>query len=94
MGEERSISLENPGNTGYIHNSAEIVQLWASLVAQRLKHLPAVRETWIQSLGWEDPLEKEMATHSSILAWRILWMEEPHRVAHEGGTAHACIQPL
>ena len=42
------------------------------LVAQRLKRLPTMRETWVQSLGWEDPLEKEMATHSSILAWRIL----------------------
>ena len=50
---------------------------WASLVAQRLKRLPAMRETWVRSLGWEDPLEKEMATHSSILAWRIPWMEEP-----------------
>ena len=49
----------------------------ASLVAQRLKHLPAMWETWVRSLGWEDPLEKEMATHSSILAWRIPWMEEP-----------------
>ena len=49
----------------------------ASLVAQRLKHLPAMRETWVRSLGWEDPLEKEMATHSSILAWRIPWAEEP-----------------
>ena len=49
----------------------------ASLVAQRLKHLPAMWETWVQSLGQEDPLEKEMATHSSILAWRIPWMEEP-----------------
>ena len=48
-----------------------------SLVAQRLKHLPAMRETWVQSLGWEDPLEEEMATHSSILAWRIPWTEEP-----------------
>ena len=48
-----------------------------SLVVQRLKQLPAMRETWVQSLGWEDPLEKEMATHSSILAWRIQWMEEP-----------------
>ena len=46
-----------------------------SLVAQRLKRLPAMWETWVQSLGWEDPLEKEMATHSSILAWRIPWME-------------------
>ena len=43
----------------------------ASLVAQRVKHLPVMRETQVQSLGWEDPLEKEMATHSSILAWRI-----------------------
>ena len=50
---------------------------WASLVAQRLKHLLAMRETWVQSLGREDPLEKEMATHSSILAWSILWTEEP-----------------
>ena len=49
----------------------------ASLVAQRLKCLPAMRETWVRSLGWEDPLEKEMATHSSILAWRIPWTEEP-----------------
>ena len=48
-----------------------------SLVAQRLKRLPAMRETQVQSLGWEDPLEKEMATHSSILAWRIPWTEEP-----------------
>ena len=50
--------------------------IWTSLVAQLLKNLPAVRETWVRSLGWEDPLEKEMATHSSILAWRILWTEE------------------
>ena len=46
------------------------------LVAQTLKRLPAMRETWVRSLGREDPLEKEMATHSSILAWRIPWMEE------------------
>ena len=44
-------------------------------MAQRIKHLPAVRETQVRSLGWEDPLEKEMATHSSILAWRIPWIE-------------------
>ena len=43
---------------------------WASLVAQRLKHLPAMWETQVLSLGWEDPLEKEMATYSSILAWK------------------------
>ena len=46
-------------------------------MAQRLKRLPAVRETWVRSLGWEDPLEKEMTTHSSILAWRILKTEMP-----------------
>ena len=48
----------------------------ASLVVQRLKRLPAMWETWVRSLGLEDPLEKEMATHSSILAWRIPWTEE------------------
>ena len=42
-----------------------------------VKRLPAMWETWVQSLGWEDPLEKEMATHSSILAWKIPWIEEP-----------------
>ena len=51
--------------------------IWASLVAQSLKRLPAMKEPWVQSLGREDPLEKEMATHSSILAWRIPWTEEP-----------------
>ena len=50
---------------------------WAFLVAQTVKNLPAVWETWIQSLGWEDPLEEAMATHSSILPWRIPWTEEP-----------------
>ena len=45
-------------------------------MAQTVKHLPAMRETWVQSLGWEDPLEKEMATHSSLLAWKIPWTEE------------------
>ena len=53
-------------------------EIWlASLVAKRLKRLPAIRETWVRSLGQEYPLEKEMATHSSILAWRIPWTEEP-----------------
>ena len=49
----------------------------ASLMAQMVKNLPAMQETWVRSLGWEDPLEKGMATHSSILAWRIPWTEEP-----------------
>ena len=48
-----------------------------SLVAQTVKHLLTMRETWVQSLGWEDLLDKGMATHSSILAWRIPWTEEP-----------------
>ena len=50
---------------------------WASPVAQLVKNLPAMRETWVWSLGWEDPLEKETATHSSILGWRVSWTEEP-----------------
>ena len=69
--------------------------MWASLVAQRLKCLPAIWETWVRSLGGEDPLEKEMATHSSILAWRIPWTEKPgglqsmasQRVGHDGVTS-------
>ena len=60
-------------------------------MAQTVKHLPVTQETWVQSLGQEDPLEKEMATHSSTLAWKIPWMEEPgglqsmgsQRVGHE-----------
>ena len=49
----------------------------ASLVVQVVKNLPAMQDTWVQSVGWEDPLEKGMTTHSSILAWRIPWTEEP-----------------
>ena len=64
-------------------------------VAQRLKCLPAMRETWVRSLGWEDPLEESMATYSSILAWRIPWREEPgglesrglQRVGHNWATS-------
>ena len=57
---------------------------WASLVAQRLKHLPGMQETRVRSLGREDPLEKEMATHSSTLAWGIPWSEEPDRLQSMG----------
>ena len=53
---------------------------WASLIAQLVKNPPARQETWVQSLGWEDTLEKGTATHSSILAWRILWTEKPGRL--------------
>ena len=66
----------------------------SSLVAQMVKNLPAMQETWVRPLGWEDPLEKGMATHSSILAWRIPWTEklgglqsiESQRVRHECNT--------
>ena len=66
------------------------MELWASLVAQRLKRLPEMRGTWVRSLDQEDPLEKEMATHSSILAWTIPWTEKtgglqsmgPQKVGH------------
>ena len=51
-----------------------------SMVAQKVKNLPAMRETQVQFLGWEDPLEEEMATHSSILAWKIPWTEKPGRL--------------
>ena len=63
-------------------------EAWDSLLVQRLKRLPAMWENWVRSLGREDPLEKEMPTHSSILAWKIPWTEEPRfigwqRVRHD-----------
>ena len=62
--------------------------VWASLVAQSVKNLPAIQETCVRFLGWEDPLEKEMVTHSSILAWRILdrgaWQATVHGVTRVG----------
>ena len=56
----------------------------ASQVAQMVKYLPAMWDTRVRSLGWENPLEKEMATHSSIFAWKIPWMEEPSRLQSVG----------
>ena len=53
-----------------------LTEIWVSLVAQMIKNLPVMQETWVRSLGQEVPLEKEMVTHSSILAWRIPWTEE------------------
>ena len=61
-----------------------LLLLGASLVAQRVKNLPAMQESWVQFLGWEDPLEQEMATHSSVRDWRILWKEEPGRLQSMG----------
>ena len=72
---------------------------WAYLVAHMVKNLPAMQKTWVQSLGLEDPLEKGMATQSSILAWTVPWTEELgmlqsiglKRVGHNRATKHACI---
>ena len=58
--------------------------IWASSVAQMRRNLRAMQETWIQPLGWEDPLEKGMATHSNVLVWRIPWTEEPGRLQFRG----------
>ena len=65
------------GISSWVHTESSPGSLWASLVAQSVKSLPAMQETRVQPLGWEDALEKEMATHSSILAWRIPGTEEP-----------------
>ena len=75
-------SARNAGDPGSIPGSGRstgegigypLQYSWASLVVQLVKNPPAMRETWVQSLGWEDPLEKGKVTHSSILAWRIPW---------------------
>ena len=74
---------------------------WASLVVQTVNRLPAAQETRVRSLGWEDPLEKEMATHSSTLAWKIPWAEEPsrlqsmelQRVGHDWATSLSFTEP-
>ena len=64
--------------------SDNLFNLRTSLVAQVGKNLPAMQETWVRSLGWKDPLEKGMATHFSILVWRIPWTEEPGRLQSMG----------
>ena len=61
---------------------------WASLLAQTVKNQLAMQETWVRSLGWEDDLEKGMTTHSSILAWRIPWTEEPGGLQSMGSQRH------
>ena len=68
-----------------VHNVLKgIIIYLTSLVAQMVKHLPTMQETWVRSLGGEDPLEKEMATHSSTLAWKIPWTKEPGRLQSMG----------
>ena len=68
----------------YISEKDMVLISWASLVVQMIKNLPAVRETWVPSLGQEDPMEKGIATYSSILAWRIPWTEEPGELQSMG----------
>ena len=72
----------------HIYNITKIIKNYkisrTSLVAQTVKHLPIMQETWVQSLCWEDPLEKEMATHSSTLAWKIPWREDPGKLQSTG----------
>ena len=76
--------LSTPGVTSLRTDWERKGKRRASLVAQRLKRLTPMQETWVRSLGQEDPLEKEMATHSSILAWRISWTEDPGRLQSTG----------
>ena len=79
VGKESACNAGDPGSIPGLGRSAgegigyPLQYSWASLVAQLVKNSPAMRETWVRSLGWEDPLEKGKATHSSILAWRIPW---------------------
>ena len=83
----RSPWTEKPGrlqSVGLQRVGYSLATEQGSLVAQRLKHLPGMRETRVRSLGWEYPLEKEMETHSSTLAWRTPWREEPDRLQSMG----------
>ena len=72
-------SINDAGKTGELHVTCKSY-MSTSLVAQMAKHLPIMQETWVRSLGLENHLEKEMATHSSTLAWKIPWMEKPGRL--------------
>ena len=84
-GKESACKAGDPGSipgSGSSHGEGMGFPLqysWTSLVAQMVKNPPAMQETWAQSLGWEDALEEDMVTHSSILAWEIPWTEEPSR---------------
>ena len=97
VGKEPACNAGDPGSIAGSGRSAgegigyPLQYSWTSSVAQMVKNLPAMQKTWVRSLGWEDPLEEGKATHSSILAWRIPWTEEPgglqpiglHRVGHD-----------
>ena len=79
VGKESACNTGDPSSVPWLGTSTgegtgyPLQYSWASLVAQLVKNPPAMQETWVRSLGWEDPLEKGKATHSSILAWRIPW---------------------
>ena len=77
-------SYQNKRNKAVVLNYRQICTFLTSLVAQMVKRLPTIQETQVQPLGQEDPLEKEMATHSSTLAWRIPWMEDPVKLQSMG----------
>ena len=83
VGKEPACNAEDPRSVPRLGKSAgegtgySLQYSWASLVAQMVKNLPAVWQTWVQSLGWEDSLEEGRTIHSSILAWRIPWTEKP-----------------
>ena len=89
-GKESSCNVGDPGSIPGLGRSPgegigyPLQYSWASLMAQTVKNLPAMQDTWVQSLAWEDPLEKGKATHSSILAWRIPWTKEPGRLQSIG----------
>ena len=90
IGKESACNPGDPGwNPGWGRSAGEGIGYpldysWPSLVAQLIKNLLATRETWVRSLGWEDPLEKQMAIHSSCLAWKIPWTGEPSRLQPVG----------
>ena len=69
--------------------SVNFISSWVSLVAQKVKHLSAMWETWVRSMGQRDPLEKETATHSSTLVWKIPWTEEPDRLQSTGSQSQS-----
>ena len=89
-GEKSTCNARDPGSipgSGISHGEGiryPLLYFWASLVAQPVNNPPAIQETWVQSLGWEDPLEKGKGTHSNILAWRIRWTEEPGKLQSMG----------
>ena len=84
--------MEEPGGLQSMGSQSwtRLSNFRASLVAQTVKHLPAMRETQVRFLGWEDALEKEMETHSNILAWRILWTREPGELQSMGWQRVGC----